>query len=195
MAVDLDVKAGPRVLVPDIPRLIHQQDGKSGAGQVGASPPRAVRQRYRTLSPGDKDKIQQANYGFFENLYGPEQEMRKMYRQARQAEVAEHLQGQMLENQARKVDQRFSDRYAGLLGEKAVNAARSAMSQHHGDFNQFAAKQMGQFAGQPYPDNAQRPPRPWPGSNMPPMGSPSAQMPGAFQNPYPYHQQPAYYPQ
>lgn len=96
MAVDLDFNAGARVVVPDIPNLIHQKDGRVVQRAQGPSPQRELRQRFRTLSPAEKEKIQQANYGFFENLYGPEQEMRKMYSRARRVEMDEHLHGQML---------------------------------------------------------------------------------------------------
>ena len=141
MAVDLDFNAGARVVVPDIPNLIHPKDGRNVQSAQGPSPHRELRQRYKTLSPAEKEKIQQANYGFFENLYGPEHEMRKMYSRARRAEMDEHLQGQMLQNQARKMDQRFADRYAGLLPDKSMNAAASQYS----NFNQFVSNQMGQY--------------------------------------------------
>lgn len=81
MAVDLDFKAGPRIVVPDIPNLIHKKSESRTDGQVihTSSPEREMRSRYKTLSPTEKDSIQQQNFGFFENLYGPQQELRKIY--------------------------------------------------------------------------------------------------------------------
>ena len=57
MAVDLNVKAGPRVVVPDVPNLVHQKDGSNVHGVSGTSPQRAVRDRFRTLSPAEREQI------------------------------------------------------------------------------------------------------------------------------------------
>lgn len=123
MAVDVDFKAGPRILVPDIPALVHKPSDSRNGGQVvhTSSPERELRSRYKTVSPAERESLQQQNFGFFENLYGPQQELRKQHSLARRAEMDSYLHEQMAQNQAKKMGQRFKDRYSGLLPDQELN--------------------------------------------------------------------------
>ena len=96
MAVDVDVKAGPKIVVPDIPKLIHKQpaaESRNGGERAipTNSPERELRSRYKTMSPSEREAIHQQNFGFFDNLYGPQFEQRRQYSLVRRAEMDNFL--------------------------------------------------------------------------------------------------------
>ena len=59
MAVDVDFKAGPRIVVPDIPALVHKQSDSRNGGQVvhTSSPERELQSRYKTVSPAERESL------------------------------------------------------------------------------------------------------------------------------------------